>query len=218
MNRIQLLAVAIAIMASARVGAQGSVEKPSLSAGDRWTYKVTDVQKGAETSTFEARVTVVAGDTVELQRTTLTAADSKGVGQAVTDKVDLATWTPANPRMVDGKFVTIAFPIEVGKTWEYEYKTRAPNGFETSHQRKAKVEGWEEVRVPAGNFKVLRIVHDGRWTRTETNRTYSGVVTDTLWYSPEVRRFVKREYQDRTSGGRTWDHSMFELVSFELKK
>ena len=36
--------------------------------------------------------------------------------------------------------------------------------------------------------------------------------------SPEVKRFVKRDYQDRTALGRTWDYSTFELVSFELKK
>ena len=218
MSRVSLLAVAIAIAASTGVGAQGPVEKPSLNVGDRWTYKITDMQKGAESSTFEARVTAVAGDTVRLQRTTLTSPDPKAVDQTATDSVDIATWTPANPRIVDGKFVMIAFPIDAGKSWEYEYKIRAANGFETTHERKAKVEGWEEVRVPAGSFKALKIVHDGRWTRIEVDRKYSGVLTDTIWYSPEVKRFVKREYQDRTGGGRTWDHTMFELVSFELKK
>jgi hypothetical protein len=118
--------------------------------------------------------------------------------------------------LIEGKFVAIAFPIELGKSWQYEFKTSGANG-DTSQVRKAKAASWEEVRVPAGTFKALKIVHDGSWARVEIGRHFSGVVTETTWYSPEVKRLIKREYLDRTPGGGIWDHSVTELVSFELK-
>jgi hypothetical protein len=84
------VAAAITIVAAATASAQGLIEKPSLAVGDRWTYKIVDMKKGEEASTYQSQVTAVSGDNIELQRTTLSSVNQQAVGQKTTDKVDIA--------------------------------------------------------------------------------------------------------------------------------
>jgi hypothetical protein len=49
----------------------------------------------------------------------------------------------------------------------------------------------ETVRVPAGEFKVLRIEHKG-YTRN-VGSYGAGSFTHTIWYSPELRNAVAQE-------------------------
>jgi len=54
---------------------------------------------------------------------------------------------------------------------------------------KSEVIGWEDVLVPAGKFRAIRIDSRGFWR--------SGCGTDKLaykfWYSPQVKSFVRSE-------------------------
>jgi hypothetical protein len=55
-----------------------------------------------------------------------------------------------------------------------------------------KAEAWETITVPAGQFKVLRYVNVIRFVSSDPGRTDS-VRQETVWFAPEVGRWVVRE-------------------------
>ncbi len=152
-----------------------------------------------------------------LERKTLSHMSGR-TGTAGTDRYDGATWTAVDPTVVDGRVVTLAFPLFVGKTWQYEYTVVEPNGSRTLQTRDAKVETWEVVHVPAGMFNALKVVVDGRWRGHVRDAVYTGKVTETLWYAPDAKRWIKREVISRTPEGGVTDQSRDELVRVALEK
>jgi hypothetical protein len=112
----------------------------------------------------------------------------------------------------DGSSVTydpplraLPFPLRPGTRFRQQVVARESDG---SAPRKVivagYVTGWETVTVPAGQFRVLRIVRDSflgdhQFYRTETIRQ------EVDWYSPEagsvVRSFEDSRFQDMMSGG-----------------
>jgi hypothetical protein len=101
----------------------------------------------------------------------------------------------------------------VGNTWDYDFKTKNEAGEITTQSRTAKVEAWEDVTVPAGKFNALKVVHNGRWSRLN----YSGTVTETFWYSPDAKWWVKREFIDRRPNGATWNQSRNEMTEIQVQ-
>jgi len=55
-----------------------------------------------------------------------------------------------------------------------------------------KAEAWETITVPAGQFKALRYVNVIRFVSSDAGRTDS-VRQETVWFAPEVGRWVVRE-------------------------
>ena len=219
MNRFLLVGLAMASMVSGEVPGQTQVDRPQLVVGDRWTFRAVDLQKSEETQSYEYRVTGISGDDVELTRMTLASTTPTDIGKSSVQKVTAATWTFVNARILEGKYVAFAFPLDAGKTWEYEYKYSATDGNPPgTWSVKVKAEGWEEVRVPAGTFKAMKVVHEGRWSRMFGGYSISGTSIETFWYVPEVKWFAKREYYVRRSGGIVDSNIRNELVSRELAK
>jgi hypothetical protein len=194
-----------------------SVEKPDLKVGDRWAYRTIDLWANDETVQYELKVTGTNGDDIELDRTTTASKVAANIGSTSRRKADRSTWTLADSNVVDGKYVVLAFPLEVGKSWEYKYSFTWRSSGTNVRKMTAKVEGWEEVQVPAGKFKAMKVVHSGHntWTRND-GKSVSGTVSEIFWYAPEVRRVVKREYRD-TDGGKTQDQVRDELTAYEVK-
>ena len=84
-------------------------------------------------------------------------------------------------------FQPVEFPLRVGKTWKRDTKL-APVGGGTPqpYSNDFKVEGYEEITVKAGTFKAFRI----SWYQVNRGpRSWSGQAD--LWWSPDVRNFVK---------------------------
>lgn len=77
----------------------------------------------------------------------------------------------------------IPWPLAVGKSWESRYVRERPIDRATSEEiRTCVVERQEQITVPAGTFATLKIVcTDAR----------SGRVRLEVWYSPEVKQWVK---------------------------
>jgi hypothetical protein len=216
MTRAPKLIGVIIAAAVAEAHGQGAVEKPSYSAGDRWTYRSVDLRSNEETGSYQQRVTRISGDECVFERITLSSRDAKAVGRTELQKYDAAKGSVENPR-AEGRFVALSFPMEPGKNWKFEYNVTNSSGGIVHWQHSARVEGWEEVHVPAGTFRALKIVHDGGWVLV--NEEFTGnTAIQTRWYSPEVKRVVKLDYWDRNSWGALFNHSVTELVSFELQK
>lgn len=94
--------------------------------------------------------------------------------------------------------MTFPFPLTPGKTWTAEDKWQIPD---ISQSGRSDVEGkvgdWEQVTVPAGTFRAIKVEVKVRaigrlGLNNTTNLTY--------WYAPEVNRFVKYHYQDESQG------------------
>lgn len=112
-------------------------------------------------------------------------------GVALHDPVSfamLATLAPdGKPLMAFDPPIDYAWPLTVGQTWSTQYiVTLYPSGNKVPFKRDFKVEGIEDVTVPAGTFKTWKL----SW------KDSSGE-TETRWISPAqgiatVKRHVER--------------------------
>ena len=75
------------------------------------------------------------------------------------------------------------WPLEVGKSWTKEYRmTNHMNQRTVTYQSTQKVEGYEDVTVPAGTFKAFRM-------STSTSLGEENMV----WFSPDLGIWVKAQ-------------------------
>lgn len=190
------------------------LNKPDIKVGDRWMYRVVNMYNNEVTSKFEQKITDVNGDEIKLDQKTFSSNAEDNVGRVAERKADRATWTFPDSRIFEGSFVFLAFPLEVGKTWKNEYQRRRNDSGTTAFSSPVKVEGWEEVEVPAGKFKALKVAHSGFYSTQTVSGAWKGSTAQTVWYSPEVKKFVKLEFDDSNKGG---DKTRTELIEYEVK-
>ena len=208
-----VLAVVFAAAACSSISLdQSPVTKPQFTVGDRWTMRTIDLWKNEETVSIEQRVASVNGDIFSVEER------MKSPARGASSNVGATEWTLLEGAAVEGRLVDLPFPLYVGKTWQYEYKTVDSNGRETLQSGTAKVEGWEVVTVAAGTFKALKVDVEGRSRTYMPDGIVTGKVNETLWYSPEAKRWVKRESFNRTLEGRIVDQVRNELMQLELQK
>lgn len=190
------------------------VNKPDIKVGDRWMYRVVNMYNNEATSEFEQIITEVNGDEIKLDQKTFSSNAGDNVGSVARRKADRATWTFPDSRIFEGSFVFLAFPLEVGKTWKNEYQRRRNDSGTTAFSSPVKVEGWEEVEVPSGKFKALKVAHSGFYSTKILSGAWNGRSAQTVWYSPEVKKFVKLEFDDSDKGG---NKTRTELIEYEVK-
>ena len=87
------------------------------------------------------------------------------------------------------------WPTQLRPGWQ----TRVSTSYKTPADQNAlpwdqtmKAHGWETITVSAGQFKALRFTNSIRFTHSDFSRTDS-VRQETLWFAPEVGRWVVRE-------------------------
>jgi hypothetical protein len=186
--RHALLAAALAAaLAAPSAAIAQSAPAPSVGAGDTWTYRglsynrlpLGEVTREVTGTGGEIRVVTRAGSTQQ------TAEFARPGFQASGPLNDRATGTLAPALEV------MPFPLEPGKRWTQTVQRRDPASGEMRTVRlEGRVVGWETVRVPAGEFRAIKVERRmwlGDWDqfRGETWRA------ETEWYVPEVRGPVK---------------------------
>jgi len=184
---------------------QEKCEAPVWKAGDKWTYK------DAAGATFSSEVLDVKEDVFVVKNDatrSVVAIDKK--------TMNLKFFIGPEGRKVKATGVLKKFndfPLFVGKKWTDSFTVESRRGMqqELNIICDFKVEDIVEVKTPAGTFKAYVIylkqgtqVYGGRygWARH--------------WYSPEVKTWVKREFEKSDY----WVESKMqdaELVSYELK-
>jgi len=120
------------------------------------------------------------------------------------------------------------FPLTLGKQWKdlYQRDELAASGMvamiSVEYRETFRVLGWAEVEVRAGKFKAIKLEYKiepsvrgtlGWMPRDESKAWY--------WYSPEVKNFVKCQYEKGYSEAVREEKGArgnWELVSYELKK
>ncbi|WP_144240780.1 hypothetical protein [Dyella japonica] len=201
-----------------------SLPAPALKAGDNWVY-VDTVETGPQGwSRKNESITVERVDADSM----LVSIRQEGSTQPPVERLVGRDWSRS--RDINGTQQVVnrplVFPLSSGKKWRVEYTEANPNRQHTSETFSSEltVVGWEDVQVPAGSFRAMKIEAQGQWSAvvapavsTDSHgqvdaggavslsqsqvtrpRTTSGRMYKAFWYVPEQKRFVKavEEYYD----------------------
>ncbi len=85
------------------------------------------------------------------------------------------------------------WPLFVGKKWKYESEWENNEGTKGKTSQDVEVVSYEELNVEAGNFMAYKIEYKGMVTNS---RGYKGEMSDTWWYSPELKTYIKHVNND----------------------
>jgi len=196
--------------------AQDKVDKPTLQSGEHWTYRRIDLWKNEETERFREDLLGGVGDSSTVLWTILSSQDERRRNSITYEFIDAATLAFYDPK-AEGRHVPLQFPLYPGKTWSFRYTYHPQPLFDITIKQTAVVEGWENVTVPVGTFRALKVTHRGEYHATwGTFYTWSGEIHETYWYAPDAKRVVRMEYRDTQYGGSTWDFLRDELVDFKV--
>jgi len=228
---------------SVSVGALSqTLDQPATKAGDTWTYRNTTEKgpSGWNQSRDEITVTRVTASSIYY------SSKPSGSSQPTKELIAGADWSRL--RDINGKETVVnqpfKFPLTAGKTWDVQYQEQHPNKAHKYEKLESKfvVVGYEDVEVPAGKFKALKIESEGRWTAelepgnavvqgaqstangttmvTQVQKTNADPVTGrtykAFWYAPEVKRWVKSIEEFYSSGGVRNERYTGELESYKV--
>jgi hypothetical protein len=190
-----LAIVASLLVASRALGADegAPVQKPQVKVGDHWKYRVMVYQTNVPVSvTIDNRVVLVENDLI-------LNVDTVNSGKEFESQFT-SEWASMSGGILgevfDPPIRHYRFPLTVGATYPYEYAMIAKRGsaIRTKSDGMVTVVGWEDVQVPAGKFRALKIEAKGTYLRRDIR--YGGYQRWTYWYVPEVKRWVKGTYED----------------------
>jgi hypothetical protein len=188
------------------------VATPEVREGDRWTYRRTNHLVNKVVFTRDDRVVSTGPDEI------LVVARQ---GQNEFDVFFNSEWgaiviggTTLTPRADFYKF-----PLKVGATHNVSYETTNKGSPARSRFEFAvKVVGWEEVDVPAGKFRALKLEANGTYVRIDPGARFGGMARFRFWYVPEIKRWAKLTYEDGSRGLGYPDTTYSdELIQFSVK-
>lgn len=178
---------------------------PGLPApGTAWNYAYLERIYGRRQLDMQVRVLRVEGSVIE--ESVLVAGSSSGDARRAINAPDF-------------RFVTHALSREAGVTELAPYLLAAfggkvpadignPGGYPIgspglpSWLARATVLGWEQVTVPAGTYKALRVRITGQRSAPIGGRTaFAGRFEMSVWYAPDVNRTVRQEHRVWTADG-----------------
>ena len=205
-----------AISAAALAFAQGALPQP----GATWDYTYTQVGVASRRFDYTVRATRVDGSTVQ----------------------ELLA-VPGRPAMVDAlsqeqsEFRTVSVPgasplVEFSPYFlaSGTFREGAPllqpllqiAGYPTgttphlAWKYDARYAGWEDVVTPAGKFRALQVQITGNRSRTlyEPFVSNTGRFVYRLWYSPEVRRYVRIQHETWSMSDKPYGSEIVVLVKY----
>jgi hypothetical protein len=190
----------------AMIFAQDKIEAPVWNVGDKWVFTQGNIEVvGSNQNSY---ILNFSKDTCRVE--------NKGFEKIIFDKSTLnkiyAIREDKREKFTDTQRRILDFPFNLGKEWN-DTGTVTPlsgpmKGITMDLSETFKVLGWEDVKVQAGNFKTIKLQH------TIENRTMKHSGESLYWYAPEVKYFVKCQYDTNYWIGVT----NWELISFKLKK
>lgn len=238
-NELLALATLLCGMTATSAAAQ-AVDRPEIRAGDTWVYRTTEEKgpSGWNQTHDELMVTRVTASAIYV------TVRPSGSTQAPKEVFMGKDWSRI--RDVNGKETMVAqpmqFPLSPGKSWIVKFTEDNPSKtFRTeTWDNNYQVVGYEDVEVPGGKYRALKIEAEGRWSGVlapaetvvqgaeahETSTTVSTQVQKTsarevsgrlykaFWYAPEVKRWVKSVEEDYSNGGVRNVRRTMELESY----
>jgi hypothetical protein len=214
MKKKSFLALLIVLL-PAMSFAQEKVEAPVWNVGDRWTFtgdgsiEVIKVDQNGYILKFSEKICNI---------------ESQGCktilfGKATLNRIN-AVEGDKRKKYVMGLSKLLDFPLGPGKQWKTGYSSTGPGAMgivSYDFSEIYKVSGWEEIVVQAGNFKALRLEYKRVTTGSSGWGAIGREMINQYWYSPEVKYFVKCEY-DKDWMKENKEIFNWELTSLQLKK
>jgi hypothetical protein len=190
-------------------GQDDRVPRPIFEVGDRWTFRGVDVV-GPGAEDYDLEVVRVGSDVIQVVCTR--KRDAREFDATYTLEWGAAVTCSGYVNSPANAF--LRFPLKPGDSHSYAYASRNPKDHDQRNEVQAKsvVRGWEQVRVPAGAFRALRIDVEAQVSIPSPTGAQWLRRTSSYWYAPSVRNYVKST--SRIQGqGRNWDT---ELLSYKL--
>ena len=194
------------------------VELPNTKIGDTYIMESLDLDNPQSRYSTERKVVAVGEKTITVT--------SKNV-QSKTAKARLlqftSEWNLLSSRNPDGSgfdymppLKYFAFPLYPGKTWQQtSQETHIKTGAMREFTLSATVGDWEEITVPAGTFRALKITLQTAILDRATAQKSTG--TDISWYAPPMRRSVKSEMTSQNFQGQQ-ERQLIHLLQYDVKE
>jgi len=200
-------------------GTAAALDAPQLHPGAVWTYRIVDYFKHRETGS-QTRTAVSSNEIrIETRLDENRRADVR-IFAAPGAMSEGSLSERARGRM-EPPLQLLVYPLEEGRQWK-QTVTRIDNGGRHEMRLQAKVLGWEQIKVPAGEFRALKVerllfMGDGDAFRGETKRT------EVEWYAPGIAMPVRAQvfdefhfYRDRVLSPYTpGDWLIYELTAYK---
>ena len=185
--------------------AQEKLEAPVWNVGDKWVFTRGNIEVvDADQDSYTVKLSKDLGP-VEKKRLEKMVFDKSSLNKTYMVK------DGKRERFTLGHRRILNFPISLEQEWKDTFSAKAvvgpAKGTLFNYKETFKVVGWENVKVQAGTFKAIKLEYF-----QESSSGRSG--TAFYWYAPEVKYFVKCEYEQKLwKGAASW-----ELASFKLKE
>lgn len=163
-----------------------------VSVGEFWRYERIDGYNGRRLGEVIARVE----ETVPRLRIALLDTDGRRIG----DELYGQPWDVIQEPFYETVQIFLE-PVPMlppsGRTGDarWHYASWREPGSDRRHRWDVRnaADGWERLRVPAGEFVVLRVTRDITFSHPDFNRLRPWR-RETLWYAPALGRWVQREW------------------------
>ncbi|MBV5311364.1 hypothetical protein [Chromatium okenii] len=163
---------------------------PSVTSGDRYIYESIYPNNSKINNKTERIVASVTNKKILLYSKNLTS-------DFVRQLEYTPEWNFLSSKSKDGSGLTynpplkyFEFPLTTGDSWSQDsIETNIKTGKKRKHSISTTVGDWEQVAVPAGTFRAIKITAQTNVIDLETGKPIIG--KDISWYSPDVGRSVK---------------------------
>lgn len=181
-----------------------SVPPAQVRVGDFWEYAITDAY-----TKFDRGVRRYEVSHVDPTRVVVDVTEN---GNRVGSEIYAPGWNGLEhplPNLERWSFApafpAYAYPLEPGKSWYTVVNATDPVTRRTYRvHTRAKIVGWERIRVPAGEFDALRIQREVFAGNQDSMRTQEEIM-ETDWYVPGLRRAARTQassqHFDTSRGG-----------------
>jgi len=173
------------------------VAAPGIESGARWTYRVRNGFTGLPLPTERYRVTEAGGERIAV---TVSREGANDEIQVYDRQWNWLKHPVTNQQMFDYSpaYPAYEFPLVAGRAWNTRLMATDPaNGQRFPLTVDGLVEGWERVKVPAGEFNALKVRRFAYLDYYEPNVRGRSAIYEIEWYAPEVKQAVRREARSR---------------------
>jgi hypothetical protein len=186
------------------------VRAPHIEPGDCWTYRAEGLTNREEIRSYEECVTFV-----DRTKDVILATARINDGEREIETSYTSDWggiVSIDGLIVPGALRFFKFPMRPGDSYsvDFEFRLAVLGEFAGRAKYEIKVVGWEDVTVPAGTFRALRL--EARGTIRRYDLGSFGNLRNDFWYSPQVHRWVKSEFSSAARANRR------ELVKYRLNQ
>ena len=179
--------------------------------GDKVVFKWT---LGNKSQNLEEVITAATGTEV---RAAVTVGGKAFEGAMNKTPFTLTSWmclANGQPCKFSPGLLLLDLPLEKGKKWTQSF-TVTGDTFVAEVTQERKVEGFEKIRIAAGEFETVKVSFSGRVaSRDSKGNVYTGKEDGTEWWATSTQRPTAVKVTYRNSFGEKF---ALELISASLK-